>query len=83
MAFPPLRNSDHVVVSVTIDFPLNSKAYDYSCADWDSLLSKRINLLNLNKVQKKLRKLAIVGCPDFWGISNSVLNKVNLLYLLY
>ena len=45
MAFPPLGNSDHVVVSVLIDFPINSKqdaafrrvAYDYSCADWDGL----------------------------------------------
>ena len=45
MAFPPLGNSDHVVVSVPIDFPSNSQldapffciAYDYSCADWDSL----------------------------------------------
>ena len=44
MAFPPLGNSDHVV-SVSIDFPTNSTqdapfhriAYDYSCADWDSL----------------------------------------------
>ena len=43
MAFPPLGNSDHVVVSVSIDFPINSKqdapfhriAYDYSLADWD------------------------------------------------
>ena len=43
MAFPPLGNSDHVVVSVLIDFPLNSKqdvpfyriVYDYSRADWD------------------------------------------------
>ena len=25
MAFPPLRNSDHVVVSVSIDFPSNSQ----------------------------------------------------------
>ena len=25
MASPPLRNSDHVVVSVSIDFPLNSQ----------------------------------------------------------
>ena len=46
MAFPPLRNSDHVVVSVSIDFPTNSQqdapfhciAYDYSHADWDGLL---------------------------------------------
>ena len=45
MAFPPLGNSDHVVVSVSIDFPLNSKqdtpfhrmAYDYSHTDWDGL----------------------------------------------
>ena len=45
MAFPPLGNSDHVVVLVSIDFPINSKqdipfhrvAYDYSRADWDGL----------------------------------------------
>ena len=45
MAFPPLGNSDHVVVSVSIDFPINSKqdtpfhrvVYDYSRADWDGL----------------------------------------------
>ena len=45
MAFPPLGNSDHAVVSVSIDFPINSKqdtqfhrvAYNYSCADWDCL----------------------------------------------
>ena len=45
MVFHPLRNSDHVVVSVSMDFPISSKydalfhymAYDYSCADWDGL----------------------------------------------
>ena len=45
MAFPPLRSSDHVVVSVSIDFPSNSKqdtpfhltAYGNSCTDWDYL----------------------------------------------
>ena len=45
MAFPPLGNSDHVVVSVSMDFPTNSQqdapfhriAYDYSHADWDGL----------------------------------------------
>ena len=45
MAFPPLRNSDHVVVSVSIDFPTNSQqdaqfhhiACDYSRAAWDGL----------------------------------------------
>ena len=45
MAFRSLGNSDHVVFSVSIDFPLNSKrdapfhciVYDYSCADCDGL----------------------------------------------
>ena len=45
MAFAPLGNSDHVVVSVSIDFPTNSQqdapfhciAYDYSRADWDGI----------------------------------------------
>ena len=45
MVFPPLENSDHVLVSVSIDFPSNSQqhtsfhriAYDYSRADWDGL----------------------------------------------
>ena len=45
MAFPPLGNSDHIVVSVSIDFPTNSQreapfhriAYDYSRADWGGL----------------------------------------------
>ena len=45
MALPPMGNSDHVVVSVSTDFPSNSQrdapshriAYDYSRADWDGL----------------------------------------------
>ena len=45
MAFPPLGNSDHIVVSVSIDFPSNLQrdapfhhiAYNYSCADWSGL----------------------------------------------
>ena len=45
MAFPLLGNSDHVVVSVSIDFPTFSQwdapfhriAYDYSRAYWDGL----------------------------------------------
>ena len=43
LLFPPLGDSDHAVVSVSIDSPLNSQqhalfihiAYDYSRADWD------------------------------------------------
>ena len=45
MTFPPLGNSDHVVVSVSVDFPVSSEedtlfhcvAYDYSHADGDGL----------------------------------------------
>ena len=45
MAFLPLGNCDHVIVSVSTDFPINLKqdapfhhmAYDYFCADWDGL----------------------------------------------
>ena len=45
MAFPPLGNSDHVVFSVSIDFPSNYQrdtlfhriAYDYCCVDWHGL----------------------------------------------
>ena len=35
MTFPPLDNSDHIVVSVSIDFSSISKQYVYSRADWD------------------------------------------------
>ena len=38
MAFSPLGNSDHIIVSVSIDFPSYSQ-WDAlgqdSCADWD------------------------------------------------
>ena len=45
MSFPPLGNSDHVVVSISIDFPsylqwdapFHRIAYDYSRTDWDGL----------------------------------------------
>ena len=45
MAFRLLGTSDHVVVSVSIDFPIKSKrdgpfhrkAYDYSGANWNGL----------------------------------------------
>ena len=44
--FPHYGNSDHVVVSVSIDFPINSKkdnpfhrlGYNYSYADWEMVL---------------------------------------------
>ena len=45
LPFPPLKNSDHVAVSVSIDFPSYSQrdlpfhciVYDYSSADRDGL----------------------------------------------
>ena len=45
ITFPPLRNSDHVIVSISIESPSYSQqdapfhriAYDYSHADWDGL----------------------------------------------
>ena len=45
MAFASFANSDRVVVSVSTDFPSNSKknvpvhltAFGYPCADWDGL----------------------------------------------
>ena len=45
IAFPPVGNSDQVVVSVSIGFPTNSQqdapfhriAYDYSRGDWNGL----------------------------------------------
>ena len=52
MAFPQLENSDHVVVSVSFDFPNDSQwdapfhyiAYDYSRADWDGLRDHLTNI---------------------------------------
>ena len=46
MAFPPLGNSDHVNISVSIDFsshsqrdtPFHRIAYGYSRADWMTIL---------------------------------------------
>ena len=43
--FPSIRKSDHVAVSVSIDFPSNSQqvapfhhiAYDYFRTDWDGV----------------------------------------------
>ena len=45
VALPPLGNSDHIVVLVSLDFPsiltqdspFHRIAYEYSCADWGSL----------------------------------------------
>ena len=51
VALPPLGNSDHAVVSVSIDFSTDSKrdpfhhiAFDYSCADWVGLYDHLIDV---------------------------------------
>ena len=71
MPFAVLENSDHVVVSVSIDFPSNSQwdapfqriAYDYSHADWDDLCD------HLRDVQwKDVSKLvASVAASEFYA----------------
>ena len=52
IAFPPLGNSDHVVVSLSIDFPSDSQwnapfhciAYGCSHADWDGFCDQRYSM---------------------------------------
>ena len=69
LTFSPLENSGHVVVSVSIDFPINSKqdtpfhcmAYDYSCADWDRLHD------HLRDVPwEDIFKLSASAASEFW-----------------
>ena len=84
MAFPSLGNSDHVIVSVSIEFPSNSKwdapfhciASDCSHADWDSLHDHLRDdpWDDIFKLSAP-RKLALRTFGE--------LTKVNLLYLLY
>ena len=45
MAFPPLGSSDHVVISVSIDFPSNSQWDDsFHCIAYDYSFRRRISL---------------------------------------
>ena len=69
MGFPPLENSDHVVVSVSIDFPINSKqdtpfnrlACDYFRVDWDGLRD------HLRDIQwEDIFKLSASAVSEFW-----------------
>ena len=72
MAFPPLANSDDVIVSVSIHFPPNSKlqapfhsiAYDYSHADWDSL-HDHLNSLKFSFTNIQGLCLNFVECKSF------------------
>ena len=52
IVFPPLGNCNHAAVSVSIDFPSNSKSDAFfhrrafgSCADWDALSDYLRNVL--------------------------------------
>ena len=91
MAFPPLGNSDHVVVSVSIDFPINSKqdtpfhrvAYDYSRADWDGLLDHLFHgRISLNSVLLLLLVNFVSGFRlELMYISLIVSIKSNLTHL--
>ena len=83
-AFPPLRYSDHVVVLVSIDFPINSQnyvlshyvAYDYSRADWDGLSD------HLRDVPwEHIFKLSAFAAAKLMYISFIVSIRSNLTYL--
>ena len=67
VAFRPLGNSDHVVVSVSINFPSYSQRdalfycidYYYSCADWEGL--RDIFKLSASAAAKELCEWVQVG----------------------
>ena len=70
MAFPPLENSDYVIVSVSIDFT-NSKqdallhriAYDSSGADWDAL-HDHLRDVQWEDIFKLSASAAALGCDS-------------------
>ena len=75
MAFPPLGNSDHVVVSVSIDFSLNQK--DKSASKVKFCCKRVLEASKLVYTNKKKESITSqkLGSSDFWRIANSVLNK--------
>ena len=78
---PPLGNSDYAVVSVSFDFPLNSKwdasfcgtAYDYSCHEWGFLC---------DLWEMVYRKIYSTKYPASAKILNILLNILLLLLLV-
>ena len=70
MAFPPLRNSNHAVVSVSIDFPINSKQdapfhhipYNYSWEDICKLSASAANTQFCEWFRFELRNISITVC---------------------
>ena len=80
IAFPPLGNSGHVVVSFSIDFPSNFQwdalfhriTYDYSLADWDGLCD------HLREYQDKPRSF-----PWFLAAFGAAIVRRNHFFPLY
>ena len=90
MAFPPLGNSDHVVASVSIDFPTNSQhdalfhrmAYDSSRADWDGLCAMFHRKISLNLVLLLLLVNFVGGFRlELMHISLILNNRSSLIHL--
>ena len=91
MVFHPLRNSDHVVVSVSMDFPISSKydamfhymAYDYSRADWDGLCNHlRDGKISLNAVLLLLLNFGSKFRLGLISISSLIVSiRLNLTHL--
>ena len=87
MAFPPLGNSNHVVVSVSIDFPSNSQqdapfhriAYNYSCADWRIFLNLVLLLLVVNFVSGFRLELMYIFLIENISLSVTHLHGFQLL----
>ena len=70
IGFPPLGNSDHAVVSISIKFPLKSQqdslfhhiAYDYSHADWYGLSDHlRVRMFHCRKSLNSVLLLLLVN----------------------
>ena len=85
-AFPPLGNSDHVVVSASIDFPsylkqdalFNRIAYDYTRADWDSLCDHLRDVLREN-----ICKLSASTAARFLAACAAAIVHRNYFFHLY
>ena len=95
MTFSPLGNSDHVIVSVSFDFLLNSKrdarfhhiAYDYSCADWMAFMiiwKVFYGRISLNSVFCWCQWIFWVGSDWNWCIylSSKILGQTSLIFMV-
>ena len=94
VTFPPLGNFDHVVVSVSIDFPSNSKgdapyhrtANDYSCVDCDGFVIIKEMFSSVQSIRWSLIHVhgfqLLVLLPWLVEITSLVFtNRINHLHL--